>query len=274
MLVLAVLLCFVYASIITDAFMFGVVSPRKRASLFMRPSESELSENAQRALDECNGDVNMATQVIFQRDDAEDDRVRTWNAIAEFLPLDTGSLPSRTTKKLQTIASASFSKAAKSKDQGRLLDVGAGNGQLIPLLKKAGLKVNRAYVGMDISPVMISQLKKKYSVEAHVGDYAEWDSGDEVYQTVLFNGVLQYTEDPLRMITKAAVTSKIIVIAHYQGRKFIREEKESMGDKIKDMPSRDEILAALGPEWTFDEAHSRKETELDDFYLLRVVRKN
>ena len=85
MLVLAVLLCFVYASIITDAFMFGVVSPRKRASLFMRPSESELSENAQRALDECNGDVNMATQVIFQRDDAEDDRVRTWNAIAEFL---------------------------------------------------------------------------------------------------------------------------------------------------------------------------------------------
>lgn len=268
---LAVLLCFILASTTARGYTFGVMSTPSAGTLFMNPSE--LSENAQRALEECQGDVNMATQMIFQQDDADDSRVRTWNAIAEFLPLDSGALPTRTVKKLGTIASDCVIKGSKTKgkEQGRLLDVGSGNGQLIPLLKKAGLKVNNL-VCLDISPTMIHLLEKTYSVEAHVGDYAEWDSGGEIFHAVLFNGVLQYTSDPLRMIELAAGMSKNIVIAHYQGRKFIREEKASMGDRIKDMPSRDEILATLGPEWAFDESHSRRETELDDFYLLRVVK--
>ena len=150
---------------------FGPLSSPLRGNSRLLASTDGLSEKASQVLSECNGDINMATQLIFQSDEATDDRVRTWNAIAEFLPLSEAALPPRTTKKLQTIAAAC---ATKGKNQGRILDVGAGNGQLVPLLKKAGVKINKQYVGVDISPVMISQLQQKYSgAEAHVGDFAD-----------------------------------------------------------------------------------------------------
>ena len=136
------------------------------------------------------------------------------------------------------------------------------------------MNVKKLYVGIDISPVMISQLRQKHpNVEAHIGDFAEWND-DKMYESILFNGVLQYTDSPLDMILKASGKCKNIIVSHYQGRKFIQEERESMGEKIKDMPTREEIVDKLGPdEWMFDENHSRRESELDDFYLVKLVRR-
>ena len=206
-------------------------------------SKNELSERASRILDSCNGDVNMATQMIFQEDKTTSDgRARMWNAMAEYLPLTESEKTSpRVTKKLQTIADLCVETKDKKK-QGRVLDVGAGSGLLVPMLKKAGLNIAKNYMGLDLSNIMIEQLHRKYpSVSTHVGDFLQWQPEEEgLFDTILFNGVLQYNPDPLELVRKATkLSSKRIVLSHYRGLAFIDEERSRIPDHLWDVPSRD-----------------------------------
>ena len=237
----------------------------------LKAGKVALSERASKALDEANGDINYATQLLYSRDDVADARVKTWNAIAEFLPLsESQKLPERTEKRLQKIANA-CTLGNYGRKVGSLLDVGCGNGLMLPYLKKSGLKL-QTYTGVDISPVMIDQLSKK-KAKGVCEDFATWHPED-FYDTILLNAVLQYTSDPLHVVRKAASIGKSIVIAHYQGRKFIRDEMRTMGeDKIKDMPSREEVIATVGNDWVIDEKISRNEHELDEFYLMKLSMK-
>ena len=239
-------------------------------------SNKDLSEGARRTLDLCNGDINMATQMMFQEDKTTDGRARMWNAIAEFLPLsESEGISPRVTKKLQNIADLCVQTKDKKK-QGRVLDVGAGSGLLVPMLKKAGLQIAKNYVGLDLSNVMIEQLRRKYPpVCTHVGDFLGWQPEEEgQFDTVLLNGVLQYNPDPLELVRKAAkISSKIIILSHYRGLAFIDEEKGKMPGQIWDMPSREALRGALvGSDWVLDEKCSRADHECKDFYLL-VLRK-
>lgn len=237
-------------------------------------SSMRISEKASRILDSCNGDVNVATQMIFQEDEATTDaRARMWNAVAEYLPLSEseGASP-RAAKKLQTIAEVVVQTKDKKK-QGRVLDVGAGSGLLVPMLKKAGLQIAKNYVALDLSNVMIDQLCQKYSsVSAHVGDFLEWQPEEEgQFETVLLNGVLQYNPDPLELVYKAAkLSSRTIVLSHYRGLSFIDEERGKMPGKIWDMPSRETLRALNEDGWELDEKCSRADHECKDFYLLTL----
>ena len=147
---------------------------------------------------------------------------------------------------------------------------------MLPYLKKAGLKFP-SYTGIDISPVMIEQLLKK-KVNGVCGDFAVWNPtatpSKETYDVILMNAVLQYVDNPLDVVRKATSLCKTVVIAHYQGRNFIKDEVRSMGeDKIEYMPSREEITCAIGSDWTIDEKISRKDHELDEFYLIKLSKR-
>ena len=231
-----------------------------------------LSERANRILDSCNGDINMATQMVFQEDGetTTDERARMWNAVAEYLPLSESEATSpRVAKKLQTIADVCVQTKDKKK-QGRVLDVGCGNGLIIPMLKKSGLQLAKNYVGLDLSNVMVEQLRQKYSnVDAHVCDFMEWKKEGEQFETVLLNGVLQYNSNPMELVRKAAsLSTKLIVMSHYRGLAFIEEEKLKMPGRIWDLPTRDSLLELEG--WVLDEKYSRADHECKDFNLLAL----
>ena len=238
---------------------------------------NSLSDKATKFLTEARGNIDLAHQLYFRsefnNDDSHNDIVRkTWDVMAEYLPMtDTAPLPDRTKKRLSTIAQA-------CKGGAQLLDVGCGPATLVPFLRKSGMKLS-GYVGLDISPEMVRISKVKVpNARFYCEDFEVFASAAEFrqerFQMVLLNGVIHYSKDPSATIVKALkIAGESVVVAHYQGARFVKQEKLSMPSIIQEMPDLkavSEIAKAEG--FAVDSVVSRKQNELEDLYLIKLQR--
>ncbi|KAJ8613888.1 hypothetical protein CTAYLR_008670 [Chrysophaeum taylorii] len=98
--------------------------------------------------------------------------------------------------------------------EGRVLDVGCGQGSMFKRLKRNG------YVGCDLSGEMIAGIK-------HKGDFrhANFFDIDEHFDTVLFCGSLQFFANLTSVFQRCQMIAERVVIAHTRGALFVREER-------------------------------------------------
>ena len=79
---------------------------------------------------------------------------------------------------------------------------------------------------------------------------------DSSLQTPIRDAILKQLDDVNNDVQAQAIRCLVAIV-----QKFNAEQVEEIVDK-------------LGPdEWMFDENHSRRESELDDFYLVKLVRR-
>jgi len=231
-----------------------------------------------------------------------------WDSIALFLPIDYATqavnnnqknqkkgavggrfLDNVVRRRLGMIAQAcipSSSTMTENLSNFRILDVGCGDGAIVPFLddqylaiakevskkqkkkepkvsgeetgnqkkkKKVYTKVHvdpTYYHGIDLSPVMIDMAKQTYSTHCfQVKDFQSVAAGDDEvshYNTILFNGSIQFFPDLLETLNHAAAlisTGGRIVLSHVQGGSFVKDEvrKNPMAGACTFMPQEDEL---------------------------------
>lgn len=183
----------------------------------------------------------------------------TWDTIAAYLPLIPAPPPSSTTsyngngsiadltvsKKLEIIAQATCFRADVS-----VMDVGCGNGGIIPYLQRAGADL-KSYFGVDVSSQMIETAKL-----SHPGLVFEKlnflnSSPPQKVDVVLLNGVIQFFPSIPEALRRAASMLKPcgrVVIAHANGAAFVRGERRGNPNTVlNDMPD-PTFLQAVGEE--------------------------
>jgi len=292
---------------------FGASSP---------PAAPALDDDAAALLDEAGGDINRArTNYIGytlayledadpemyeaiktdpQRPDCHEALVEvTWDVIAAFLPVTHSPTPTpAASQKLTAIARAAVDGSLKAP---RVLDVGCGNGLLLPFLGASGMP-GSAYRGVDLSSRMIEVAKR-----VHAGAGARFDAvsfatvcgeaaeaakeaaaGEAVcgealkgYDAIVFNGALQFFVDPAETLASAAALLEPgeysrIVLAHLNGASFVRKEAEDNPTTVRStMPSLSalEVTAtSLGLQVVLPSFYGSEVAEiekgLDDFYLV------
>jgi 2-polyprenyl-3-methyl-5-hydroxy-6-metoxy-1,4-benzoquinol methylase len=108
-------------------------------------------------------------------------------------------------------------KLVSDEDAHSVLDVGCGSGRFGIALAATGIRV----VGIDFAPKMID-LAIKLSSEAGtsdltefvVGDYLSWsESRPERFDVALAMGVLDYVEEPVPLIRRAAEQSRVLAVS-------------------------------------------------------------
>lgn len=239
---------------------------------------SDLDEDAAALLTECNGDVEKArTSYIGYslayleeampelydalktdplRPDAHAALVElTWDAIAAFLPVTHETTPTiEAQKRLTAIARAAYDGVGPS--PRRFLDVGCGNGLLLPFAIAVGCPP-AAYRGIDLSSRMIDMARSAHADPKWSGASFEDTSfgvvADEAdaagsYDAIVLNGSLQFFANLRAVLARASrllakTADSRIVIAHISGAEFVRrEKKENPMTVLSEMPS----LAVLG----------------------------
>jgi 2-polyprenyl-3-methyl-5-hydroxy-6-metoxy-1,4-benzoquinol methylase len=272
-----------------------------------------LDADAQALLEECGGDVDKARQSYIGytlqflkeaqpelyeaiRTDASAPDAHaalvelTWDAVAAFLPLTHAPKPTTgASQKLTAIARTGID--GRKPEECQVLDVGCGNGLLLPFLTACGSPPAN-YRGIDISSRMIQR-----ALDAHSGD-AEYreasfddcslddvcaDNDGQRYDVVIFNGALQFFRDPSATLAKAAALlapgeDSRLVISHLNGASFVRKEREDNPSTVlSTMPTLAELeatasqlgLLALTPTFFGTDAPAIEEA-LDEFYLVSL----
>ncbi len=169
----------------------------------------------------------------------------TWDTVALFLPYDyarnKGKVEPRVARRIGHIAAAS----RPTTEEGgpiAVLDVGCGDGAIIDYLNDSG---ECSYQGIDVSSEMIELGRKRHPKQDFiVGSFPEDVSDDEKFDTIIFNGSLQFFKDTRQALIDASeklkpVPGSRIVMSHVNGAKFVREEcQTSMGVAVRKMPNK------------------------------------
>mmetsp|Transcript_33177 Transcript_33177/g.40145 ORF Transcript_33177/g.40145 Transcript_33177/m.40145 type:complete len:271 (-) Transcript_33177:164-976(-) len=223
----------------------------------------------------------------------------SWDAIAAFMPITHSTGPTAdSSKRLQAVAaSAGFqeNRNEQVEDAGYYLDVGCGNGLLLPFLKKEGIPA-ASYVGCDVSSRMIELAEKEYlSTNAiFISDSFEnvvsgsTTAEKKVYDGIVFNGSIQFFPDITQTLRTAADNLSKggrIVLSHINGGAFVSKEMQdnpttvrTLMPKISDLK---DIAKTLDLELTlpsFARTDGKGGVEgadmkLEDFYLV-VLKKS
>ena len=213
----------------------------------------------------------------------------TWDAIAAFLPVTHSPVPTPAAqKKLAAIARAGCDGVNPSP---ATLDVGCGNGLLLPFLAACGAPPDK-YRGVDLSGRMIQvaqrALERKVAADPTYAG-ATFDElnfkdlvaeGGDRYDAIYFNAALQFLklDDALAAAAKllAPGPASRLVLSHLNGAAFVRKEREeSASTVISTMPSLAELEAAAEPLGLqvaipsfFGTEPEEIEAAMEDFYLV------
>eukprot|EP00960_Hanusia_phi_P031776 749481-Hanusia_phi.AAC.10 len=150
----------------------------------------------------------------------------TWDTVAAFLP-EQGTVPidSLLQKKMIAIARACIHKPGCT-----LLDVGCGAGSILKFLELCEHKAGD-YHGIDVSGNMIQRAQAQHPdalfEKTNFLDLPV-DAGCKMYDTILFNGSIQFFVNQEEIIKRAKSLlnpAGRIVITHANGEEFVRQEK-------------------------------------------------
>lgn len=81
---------------------------------------------------------------------------------------------------------------------GSFLDVGCGNGALLNAAKKEGWKVK----GLELSPFLAAQVKKRLGIDVEVADFLAYDLPGERFDLVSLRHVLEHLPDSTSAMQK------------------------------------------------------------------------
>jgi 2-polyprenyl-3-methyl-5-hydroxy-6-metoxy-1,4-benzoquinol methylase len=79
---------------------------------------------------------------------------------------------------------------------GRLLEVGCGSGAFLEAATKAGWSA----IGTDVDQHAIESARRRYGVEAHVGELSEFQFESKSFDAVVMNNVIEHVSNPLNTI--------------------------------------------------------------------------
>lgn len=173
----------------------------------------------------------------------------TWDASADAKAANAavGKMPAhieeRVDKACGVIAEAV---KAKGRKDGRMLDVGAGHGALVPNLIKAGLYASQI-TGIDLSTEMIRNAKETYrGVNFVAMDFLQFNP-DDGFDGILFCSSLHDLPDMQGSLTKAASLLKSegkMVILHAQGGTHVIGQVKANPVMVKrQLPAAEELEA-------------------------------
>lgn len=200
----------------------------------------------------------------------------TWDTIAAYLPLTStgaGAVEPAVSKKLDVIAQAVCFQTNAS-----VMDVGCGNGVIVPHLRRAGADL-KSYLGIDLSTEMVDCAKQSYPGLAFAKTNFLTCTLAKKFDAVLFNGVVQFFPSIPDALRRAALMLKPggrLVIAHVNGAGFVRGERRGNPNTVlADMPDVTHIKAVadeIGAQFIGLEEiapHANYSTE-DDMYLCAL----
>lgn len=210
-----------------------------------------------------------------------------------FLPYDyarnKGKIEPHVARRIRHIATTCRSDTANGGPIS-VLDVGCGDGAIIDSLNESGIC---SYQGIDISPEMIHLGRKRHPMqEFTVGSFPDDVPENERFDTILFNGSLQFFKDTRQALVDACEKLKPdpgsrIVLSHVNGAKFVREEcQTSMGVAVRKMPNKVSLedyayynlnMKVIYKTELLDTSNSDYDEDLDgdddEFYLVVLERK-
>merc|ERR1719424_1315964 len=133
-------------------------------------------------------------------------------------------------KRLTAIARVALPAGGATPDTS-LLDVGCGNGLLVPFVTELGIKAS-SYRGIDVSSRMVDLADRAHGASGAV--FTDLSFADELargakYDSIVFNGALQFFDDqPQTLIDAASMLTESedarIVVSHVSGASFVRKE--------------------------------------------------
>lgn len=85
------------------------------------------------------------------------------------------------------------------KHEGRILDIGCGNGRLLYLFNETGWVVK----GVELSPLLAQSVKNTLQIEVDVADFLEYVSGEtDSFDVVVLRHVLEHLPDSILALSK------------------------------------------------------------------------
>lgn len=221
----------------------------------------------------------------------------TFNAIALFLPVTHSPNPTpEAAKKLMSIVRTGCEEKLEAPS---VLDVGCGIGMLLPFLWKCGVPLDR-YYGIDVSFYMIESARQKHSIEPYANAIfnnesfaeiveraakAKEGGGDGIaYDTIFFNSVLEFFNDPLETLKNASTLlsqgpHSRIVVSHMGGTKFVKAElKDNPYVTRSELPTLTELstlakdigMQVIIPSFLGTPESGELDSGLEDFYLVAL----
>lgn len=285
-----------------------------------------LDPKAQSALKRANGDINIAQKILFQEKleklstedpvffedlvekkkqqaqlgvelegDVHEKLVElSWDVIADFITESSSdSLEEDIKMKCRSIASACIP-ADKNGGTCAVLDVGCGDGALLPYLMAAGADQGR-YVGLDLSPAMIEKAKAKLKYKKGKSKTVSKGKKEKPpsflqgnflthprclpptkFDIVMLNGVMQFFSTAMHreVLSKARSLLKPggrILISHVNGGDFVKEEKVgNPATVLSVMPTVTELIALCNEVEGLKMMPDLDEAGLGDFYLVSL----
>ncbi|MEG0948022.1 MAG: class I SAM-dependent methyltransferase [Bacteroidales bacterium] len=154
--------------------------------------------------------------------------------------------------------------------EDHILDVGTGTGILIPYLEKRSPK--GSILGVDISPEMILEARKKFAMKENVHfqimDIETSHLGDKFDKIILFS-VFPHIEKKSNTITRLMqhlTPGGKLMIAHDQSREFLNKLHTGKDDRLQTSL----LLSAENQKKRFEEIglHVSEAFENDQYYYL------
>ena len=160
----------------------------------------------------------------------------TWDTVADYLPVETAD--AALDARLARVAAFA---------RGRCLDVGCGDGAMVP-----HLKARAAYCGVDLSARMVSLARRRHpDARFERAGFFEFVAGGEeaAWDTILFVAALQFFPDVDAVL--AACAARLapggrVVVAHVRGAAFVRQERRGNPAVVEALPAVEDLLAAGG----------------------------
>ena len=195
----------------------------------------------------------------------------TWNTIALFLPYDYSrskwKVEPHVERRLNHVSSAvvrslNIFENASSVSAPYILDIGCGDGSLLPYLKSAKIsQVDMSldhYYGLDISSEMISLARQRWRHAIGPNNWIEGSFPRQArfllnelklktsnaalgFNVIIFNGSLQFFQDTAQILRDSAdllQNGGHIVLSHVNGAEFVKDEcKKNPGIAVRSMPN-------------------------------------
>ncbi len=119
----------------------------------------------------------------------------------------------------------------------KVLDVGAGVGVLIPLIRSRGAG---RILACELSGAMLSRLKAKHpDAETHLGDVTDLGLPDGSLDAIFMNAVFPNIADKLTALKNCARMLRVggrLVISHPEGRAFVERLREIVPFRLDPLP--------------------------------------
>ena len=181
----------------------------------------KLNNKAKQLLRKHTNNVDAASNEYYaslQSKSFEENMAATWDTVAAFLPMDyernKGRLDETLRRRLGVLGRLCV---------GNTLDVGCGDGVIVPFLS------TDKYRGIDMSSEMISLARAQHP--QHFFEVSRFPVDcDESYDSVIFNGSLQFFPKAMETIQTACGMLKPggrVIISHVQGANFVKQECRS-----------------------------------------------